>query len=196
MARRNNERAGGARHGRCSLVLVGSDGRPKQIFMTCYYEAAVLIVAFVVVGRALEARAKRPNNQRVAETGSDSNLPRRAWLVTEWKWTFPSRRCAAGDTIIVRPARSFLWTARSSTDRVISTNRCSRASLRRSPRQAGDAVIGGTLNTTGKLVRYRATTLVWVRAYWPHRDPDAAGRRLRARRSKLWRIESVDSSCL
>ncbi len=68
-----------------------------------YYEAVILIIALILVGNALEARAKRqtsaalralmqlqPKTARVVRGGVEQSTSR---------WT----RCAAGDVVVVRP---------------------------------------------------------------------------------------------
>ncbi len=88
-----------------------------------YYEAAILILAFVISGRALEARAKRQTTSalrkliglqsptaRVARDGAEIDLP--------------VSQVRRGDSVIVRPGESFRSTARSPKVPVTSTNRC------------------------------------------------------------------------
>jgi Cu+-exporting ATPase len=122
-----------------------------------YYEAAVLILAFVITGRALEARAKRqttsalrkliglqPAAARVVRTGVENDVP-----IAEVK---------RGDIILVRPGEKIptdgeIADGSSFLDESMLTGE--PAPVEKHP---GDKVIGGTVNTTGSF-RYRATAL-------------------------------------
>ncbi len=122
-----------------------------------YYEAAVLILAFVITGRALEARAKRqttsalrkliglqPAAARVVRAGIENDVP-----IAEVK---------RGDVILVRPGEKI------PTDGEIAdgSSFLDESMLTGEPapveKHSGDKVIGGTVNTTGSF-RYRATAL-------------------------------------
>ena len=127
------------------------------VFHDVYYEAAILIVAFVVSGRALEARAKRQTTSalrkliglqsptaRVAREGKEIDLP--------------IAQVRRQDTIVVRPGEKLpvdgeITDGSSYVDESMLTGE--PAPVAKHP---GDAVIGGTFNTTGSF-RYRATTL-------------------------------------
>jgi Cu+-exporting ATPase len=122
-----------------------------------YYEAAVLILAFVITGRALEARAKRqttsalrkliglqPASARVVRNGMESDVP-----IAEVK---------RGDIILVRPGEKIptdgeIADGSSFLDESMLTGE--PAPVEKHP---GDKVIGGTVNSTGSF-RYRATAL-------------------------------------
>lgn len=122
-----------------------------------YYEAAVLILAFVIAGRAMEARAKRqttsalrklihlqPASARVARNGEESELPVAV--------------LQPGDLIVVRPGEKIpvdgeIIDGASYVDESMLTGE--PAPVRKEP---GGTVIGGTVNTTGSF-RYRATAL-------------------------------------
>lgn len=129
----------------------------RGIVPEVYYEAAVLILAFVITGRALEARAKRqttsalrkliglqPAVARVVRGGVDLDVP-----VAEVQ---------RGDIIVVRPGEKIptdgeIADGSSFLDESMLTGE--PAPVEKHP---GDKVIGGTLNTTGSF-RYRATAL-------------------------------------
>jgi Cu+-exporting ATPase len=129
----------------------------RGIVPEVYYEAAVLILAFVITGRALEARAKRqttsalrkliglqPAAARVVRNGIESDLP-----IAEVK---------RGDIILVRPGEKIptdgeIVDGSSFLDESMLTGE--PAPIEKDP---GDKVIGGTVNTTGSF-RYRATAL-------------------------------------
>ena len=126
-------------------------------FHDVYYEAAVLIVAFVVAGRALEARAKRQTTSALRKLiGLQSPTARVARDGVEMD--LPIAQVRRADTIIVRPGEKLpvdgeIVDGSSYLDESMLTGEPAPVA-----RQAGDAVIGGTLNTTGSF-RYRATTL-------------------------------------
>ena len=122
-----------------------------------YYEAVILILAFVLLGRAFESRAKRrtasalralaglqPKTARVIRGDAEVDLALE--LVRE------------GDTVVVRPGE------RLPVDGVVmdGTSAVDESMLTGEPmpvaKQAGDSVVGGTVNRTGAF-RYRATTL-------------------------------------
>jgi Cu+-exporting ATPase len=129
----------------------------RGIVPQVYYEAAVLILAFVITGRALEARAKRqttsalrkliglqPASARVVRGGVDLDIP--------------IGEVQRGDTIVVRPGEKIptdgeIADGSSFLDESMLTGE--PAPVEKHP---GDPVIGGTLNTTGSF-RYRATAL-------------------------------------
>ena len=122
-----------------------------------YYEAAVLILAFVLTGRALEARAKKrtagalrglvglqPSTARTQRIGGDRDVP-----VGELR---------PGDVILLRPGErvpidGVVLEGASAVDESMLTGESVPVA-----KLEGARVIGGTLNTTGSL-RYRATSL-------------------------------------
>jgi P-type Cu+ transporter len=122
-----------------------------------YFEAAVLIVAFVIAGRALEARAKRQTTGALRKLiGLQASTARvtRDDVETE----IPTAQVRRGDLIVVRPGEKL------SVDGEIvdGSSFVNESMLTGEPmpvgKKAGDTVAGGTLNTTGSF-RYRATTL-------------------------------------
>src|SRR5688500_73202 len=122
-----------------------------------YYEAVILIIAFVLAGNALEARAKgrtasslrallalQPPVARVVRDGVQSEVPVDAVV--------------PGDTIVVRPGERLpvdgtILDGASGVDESMLTGESLPVA-----KDPGDAVIGGTINGTGAF-RYRATTL-------------------------------------
>jgi len=122
-----------------------------------YYEAVIFIIALVLVGNALETRAKRqtaaalralanlqPKTARIERAGDDVDVP--------------VEDVRQGDIISVRPGERLpvdgeIVAGGSAVDESMLTGE-SRAVVR----SVGDRVIGGTINTTGAF-RYRATTL-------------------------------------
>jgi Cu+-exporting ATPase len=122
-----------------------------------YYEAVIIIIAFILGGNALEARAKagtssairklidlRPRTVRVRREGVELDLP--VDQVTE------------GDEVVVRPGE------RLAVDGVVSggSSAVDESMLTGEPmpvaKVVGDRVIGGTINRAGSF-SYRATTL-------------------------------------
>ncbi|HEY2845902.1 MAG TPA: copper-translocating P-type ATPase, partial [Bryobacteraceae bacterium] len=122
-----------------------------------YYEAAVLILAFVISGRALEARAKRQTTTALRKLiGLQSATARviREGVEAE----IPVAQVHRGDTVLVRPGEKLpvdgeIIDGSSYIDESMLTGE--PVPVEKSP---GTQVIGGTLNTTGSF-RYRATTL-------------------------------------
>jgi Cu+-exporting ATPase len=122
-----------------------------------YYEAVIIIIAFILGGNALEARAKagtstairklidlRPRYARVRREGVESDV-----AITD---------VLRGDEVIVRPGE------RLPVDGVVSSGSSAvdESMLTGEPvpagKSVGDRVIGGTINRTGSLA-YRATTV-------------------------------------
>ena len=122
-----------------------------------YYEAVVFIIALILMGNALEARAKRqtssalrslvqlqPKTARVLRDGEELDLP-----VEEVRH---------GDVIVVRPGERIpvdgeVVSGSSAVDESMLTGESAPVE-----KTAGDRVIGATINRTGAF-RYRATTL-------------------------------------
>jgi Cu+-exporting ATPase len=122
-----------------------------------YYEAVIIIIALVLTGNAVEARAKRrtstalralvdlqPKTARVARGDAESDVPVEA--------------VAAGDIVVVRPGERVpvdgeVVSGESAVDESMLTGESMPVGKR-----SGDRVIGGTINRTGAF-RYRATTV-------------------------------------
>ena len=122
-----------------------------------YYEAVILIIAFVLTGRAFEARAKRrtasalralaglqPRFARVVRNGVEADIA--IGDVRE------------GDLVLARPGERIAVDG----EVVDGASAVNEAMLTGEPmpvsKTVGDRVIGGTVNGTGAF-RYRATTL-------------------------------------
>jgi len=122
-----------------------------------YYEAVIMIIALILMGNALESRAKRqtsaalrklmtlqPRNARIIRDGVEREI-----LVEEVQ---------TGDTVLVRPGErlpvdgTFLSGAGAIDESMVTGESLPVE------KSVGDALIGGTLNTTGAF-RYQATTL-------------------------------------
>ncbi|HEV8149823.1 MAG TPA: heavy metal translocating P-type ATPase [Gemmatimonadales bacterium] len=122
-----------------------------------YYEAVIIILALILLGNALEARAKRqtsaalrsltrlqPEIARVVRAGSEVELP--------------LAEVRRGDIVVIRPGEripvdGLVVDGSSAVDESMVTGESIPVA-----KAAGNSVIGGTINTTG-LLRSRATTL-------------------------------------
>ena len=122
-----------------------------------YYDTAAAIIALVLTGRLLEARAKaetsaavrrlialRPRLARVLEDGQEYEIPIAA--------------VQSGDIVVVQPGEQLpvdgeVIAGASAVDEAMLTGESMPV-----PKHEGDAVYGATLNTTGAL-QLRATTV-------------------------------------
>jgi Cu+-exporting ATPase len=122
-----------------------------------YYEAVILIIALILVGNALEARAKRqtssalrklidlqPKTARVRRNGVDIDLP--------------IEQVRSGDLIVVRPGERVpvdgdIVAGRSAVDESMLTGESAPVE-----KVVGSPIYGGTINRTGSF-EARATTL-------------------------------------
>jgi Cu+-exporting ATPase len=140
-----------------SLVATVAPGlfAAAQLAPDVYYEAVAAIIALVLLGRLLEARAKGRTGEalrRLAELGAKAARVVRDGLEVE----VPVAEVAVGDVVVVRPGD------RLPVDGVVSegTTAVNEAMLTGEPvpvrKQAGDPVHAGTLNTTGAFT-YTAT---------------------------------------
>jgi len=122
-----------------------------------YYEAVVIIIALILVGRTLEARAKRQTS--AALRGLAALQPLTARVAGEsGDVERPIGEIASGDIVIVRPGERIpvdgeVIAGSSTTDESMLTGEPLPVSKR-----VGDRVVGGTVNRTGAL-RYRATAV-------------------------------------
>ena len=129
----------------------------RGLMADVYYEAVVLIIAFILAGNALEARSRRrtavalralvelqPVTARVLREGAEVELP--------------AESVRRGDTVLVRPGERIpvdgeVLDGRTAVDESMLTGESLPVE-----KAAGDRVIGGTINGTGGF-RLRATTL-------------------------------------
>lgn len=133
-------------------VFVGNGLAPDV-----YYEAVIIIIGLVLMGRALEARARRRTS--LALRGLATLIPPTARVEREGSWIEkPVQEITSGETILVRPGE------RIPVDGVISdgSSAIDESMLTGEPmpvtKAAGDKIVGGTVNTTGAF-RYRATSV-------------------------------------
>ena len=125
-----------------------------------YYEAVIIIIALILTGNAFEARAKRATSAALRALASLQ--PPTARVVREsgaaHEVDVPVADVRHGDVVVVRPGERLptdgeVISGESAVDESMLTGESAPVA-----KQAGDRVIGGTINRTGAL-RYRATTL-------------------------------------
>lgn len=122
-----------------------------------YYEAVILIIAFVLTGNALEARAKRRTSAALQALASLQPSTARV-MRDDVELDLPIEEVAAGDVVIVRPGERIavdgeVVSGESAVDEGMVTGESMPVA-----KATADRVIGGTVNGTGAL-RIRATTL-------------------------------------
>jgi Cu+-exporting ATPase len=122
-----------------------------------YYEAVIVIIGFVLAGRAIEARAKRKTSAALRKLVT--LLPPTARVEQGSAWIDkPLGEVRSGEVVIVRPGE------RIPVDGTVidGASEVDESMLTGEPfpvaKTAGNAVVGGTVNTTGVL-RYRATSI-------------------------------------
>ena len=122
-----------------------------------YYEAVVIIIAFVLAGNTLEARAK--GRTSAALRSLVALQPRTARVLRDGREVdIAIEEVRRGDTVTVRPGERVpvdgeVLSGRSAVDESMLTGESMPVD-----KGPGDRVIGGTINRTGAF-RYRATTL-------------------------------------
>lgn len=120
-----------------------------------FYEAAALLVAFIVLGRYLEAITRGRTSEAIRKLMKLQ--PKRALVVRDGQETeIPSDEVEIGDVCLVRPGESVpvdgvVVDGYSAVDESMVTGESIPVEKR-----AGDEVIGGALNKTGAF-RFRAT---------------------------------------
>jgi P-type Cu+ transporter len=122
-----------------------------------YYEAVILIIGLVLAGRAIEARARRQTSAALRKLVT--LLPPNARVEQGSTWIEkPLAQVRSGEIVVVRPGE------RIPVDGVVidGATEIDESMLTGEPlpvpRAVGDAVVGGTLNTTGS-IRFRATSV-------------------------------------
>ncbi|HEV2851641.1 MAG TPA: heavy metal translocating P-type ATPase [Thermoanaerobaculia bacterium] len=122
-----------------------------------YYEAVVIIIALILTGNALEARAK--SRTSAALRSLVALQPKTARVIRgESEEDVPVEQVASGDVVAVRPGERIpvdgeVVSGASAVDESMLTGESMPVE-----KKAGDRVIGGTINRTGAF-RFRATTL-------------------------------------
>src|SRR5688572_24641516 len=133
----------------------------RGVMPDIYYEAVIFIIALVLLGNALEARAKRQTSAALRRLASLQ--PKTARVLRDTpdgpgEIDVPVDDVRAGDTVVVRPGERVPVDG----DVVAGTSAVDESMLTGESipveKDAGDRVFGGTINRTGS-VRVRATTL-------------------------------------
>jgi Cu+-exporting ATPase len=116
-----------------------------------YYEGSAVVIALVLLGKYLEARAKRRTTEAIrALQALRPDTARR--LVGDAEETVPLGRVAVGDRLVVRPGERFPvdGTVRDGDTQV------NESMLTGEPlpvaRHPGDRVVGGSINGSGRIV--------------------------------------------
>jgi Cu+-exporting ATPase len=122
-----------------------------------YYEAVIIIIALILTGNAFEARAKRQTSAALRALAELQPKTARV-LRGAAEVDVPVEEVRSGDTVIVRPGERIpvdgeILTGASAVDESMLTGESMPVA-----KEAGDGVIGGTINRTGSF-RFRATTL-------------------------------------
>ena len=129
----------------------------RGIAADVYFEPVVVIIALVLVGNALEGRARRATSSAVrALVGLRARTAR--VLRGEAERDVPIDEVVRGDLVLVRPGERLpvdgdVTEGESAIDESMLTGEPVPVVKR-----SGDRVVGGTINRTGAL-RYRATTV-------------------------------------
>ena len=133
--------------------LFTSRGVPADL----YFEAVIVIIAFILTGNAFEARAKTRTSSALRALASLQ--PKTARIVRDDReFDLPVEQLVAGDIISVRPGERVpvdgeVIDGESAVDESMLTGESMPVS-----KYPGARVIGGTINRTGAF-RLRATTL-------------------------------------
>ena len=129
----------------------------RGIAADVYFEAVIFIIALVLLGNALESRAKRQTSAALKKLAQLQ--PRQARVVREGEEVdLPTEFVQSTDLVIVRPGEripvdGLVEEGTSAVDESMLTGESIPVEKR-----GGDRLIGGTLNKNGTL-RFRATTL-------------------------------------
>ena len=122
-----------------------------------YYEAVVFIIALILAGNAMEARAKRQTSATLRALAELQPKTARV-LRGDAEIDVPVEDVRHGDAVVVRPGERIpvdgeVVSGSSAVDESMLTGESMPVQ-----KGAGDRVIGGTINRTGAF-QYRATTL-------------------------------------
>jgi len=125
-------------------------GRPNYTSHDLYYEVAGLLIVFIMLGRMLEALAKGRTSQSIRKLLELQ--PKTALVVRDGKeQEVPIDEVMVGDTVIVKPGGNvpvdgMVLEGSSSVDQSLLTGESIPVE-----KNAGDEVIGGTINQSGWL---------------------------------------------
>ncbi len=122
-----------------------------------YFEAVTMIIALILLGNALEARAKRQTSAALRAL-ADLQPPRARVVRDGAERELPVEEVRPGDAVLVRPGEriavdGIVLSGASAVDEALVTGESLPVA-----KGDGDAVIGGTINGNGALT-LRATTL-------------------------------------
>ncbi len=137
----------GLGHGNQTLV--------EQYSMDLYFESAAMILTLITLGKYLEARSKGRTSDAISRL--IHLAPKQATVLRDGQeQEIPAEQVVAGDTVIVRsgqsiPVDGIILDGSGSIDESALTGESLPVD-----KQAGDTVIGATINTTGYF-RFRAT---------------------------------------
>jgi Cu2+-exporting ATPase len=120
-----------------------------------FYEAAAMLVTFVLFGHWMEMRARRGTNDALRKL-FDLIPPTASVIRNDQELTIPSADLMVGDIIILRPGDKVavdgeVTEGQTSIDEALVTGESVPVS-----KGAGDTVIAGSINRTGS-IRFRAT---------------------------------------
>ncbi len=123
-----------------------------------YFEPVIIIIALILTGNALEARAKQKTAGALRALVHLQPKQARVMRDDGTEADVPVESVTAGDIVIVRPGERFpvdgdVVSGSSAADESMLTGESLPVA-----KTAGDRVVGGTINGAGAL-RYRATTL-------------------------------------
>ena len=140
-----------------TVTLAPNFFHSRGIMPDVYYEAAILILGFIVLGRALEARAKRETSTALRKLIGLRAVTARV-IRRNQESEIPVENVIRGDVVVVRPGERLavdgeVVEGSSFVDESMLTGESGPVE-----KLAGATVAGGTVNTTGSF-RYRATTL-------------------------------------
>ncbi|MGE3151252.1 MAG: heavy metal translocating P-type ATPase [Nitrospiraceae bacterium] len=122
-----------------------------------YYEAVILIIALILTGNMMEARAKRQTSAALRRLVALQ--PKTALVLRDGvEQAVPVETVETGDLVVVRPGERIpvdgtIVAGTSTVDESMLTGESLPID-----KHAGDAVIGGTINKTGAF-QYQATTV-------------------------------------
>ena len=122
-----------------------------------YYEAVIIIIALVLAGRAMEARAKRQTASALRQLVALQPTTARV-IEPRGEREVPIDQVRPGTIVLVRPGERIpvdgeVVDGASAVDESMLTGESMPV-----PKRAGDRVIGATINCTGSL-RFRATAV-------------------------------------
>ena len=159
-----------------------------------YFEVAVIVIALVLLGQALEMRAKSRSSDAVRKLLELQAKTARV-IRGRRELDVPVEEVMVGDTVLVRPGEKVPVDGRiiegeSAVDESVVTGESVPVDKR-----AGDAVVGSSVNKTGAFT-FRATKVGARDGARADRRDGAARRRARSHPSGGWWTPSPPTSCL